>query len=180
MRLLIATTCFSIAAISGGKAIVLTLKDSSSVSGELLAVRSEGFVLARVPWLAEEQLRLRPEVITLVSLDSVSVVHIAGHRNPGIGAVVGMGVGMLTGAIVGYNAPVSSPGYLTTDRSLNAEMGALMGVIPGLVAGTFIGVFVETGAQEFGADDMIRLQLLPKDARYPDGEPDYLRQRATQ
>ncbi len=180
LLLSIATSCFILDAFAGGKSVVLTLKDSTSVSGELLSVRSQALVLARDPWLAEEQLKDRPDLIVVIALDRVSRIQVAGHPNPGLGGRVGIGVGMLTGAILGYNAPVSSPSNLASDRSLNAEMGAVMGVLPGFVAGTVIGTFIETDGTEFAADDTVQIQLLPKAARYPLDEPDFLIQITSQ
>ena len=172
VAILLAST--AVRTVAGGKEFTISLKDSTSISGELLAIRPGSLVINLHPWVSEKQLQAHPDWATVVPLQGVATIHVAGHRNAMPGGVAGIAGGMAIGALLGYNASTSG-NFLSRNRTVNAEAGAFMGILPGFLAGIFVGVLIETDARDISPTDEIEVPLLAKDARYPDNEPEFLK-----
>jgi hypothetical protein len=158
----------------GGKLVTLALRDSSSVSGELLAVVGNRLVIALEPWASERKLVTDSSLMKVVPIADVLMLHIAGHRNALLGAGIGVAVGMGVGAVIGYAAPTSGESW-TRSQDLNAFLGGVAGILPGLFGGIVVGLFVETGGKDGSPNEPGLLDALSTEARYPKDVPVFIR-----
>jgi len=165
---------FAVAGYAGGDQVTLVLRDSTTITAELISVRAGSLVLGLHPWVPEEQLRTHLDWIEVIPLERTTAIHLPGHRNPIIGGLWGIGAGVVIGALRGYDASTSG-NFFSHNRFVNAEVGAFIGILPGFLAGAVIGTLIESDARDFDANDETQMALLAKHSRYPENEPDFLR-----
>jgi hypothetical protein len=165
---------FSSNAVASGRKVSITLKDSSSITGELLAVRDSNLIINRELWVSEQKLQSNHDSLTIVPFTSAVRIHVAGHRNSWVGAGVGLAAGMGVGAFMGYHVSTSNSNW-SSDRGFNAVVGSLMGILPGFFSGMIVGAFVETDERDIDPRDKVEMGLLSKHARYQEGEPEFIK-----
>ena len=161
-------------ALAGGKKVTVLLNDSSSFTGELLAVHSANVILCRDPWLSEEKLAAHPDSLTVVHLSDVRSIAVPGHSNAYLGAGIGAAAGMGIGAIVGYHSSTPLPGA-EYQRGLNAEVGAFLGILPGAFIGLIVGNVIRTGDRTVDPSDSTQMNSLSDEARYQTAEPEFIK-----
>ena len=102
MKILIKIICFTaiflfsfLKSEAKGRDVVIFLKDSTEIKGELLAVRDSLVVIASQPIDADEEIAAYPERVKIFSLKSITFVKIVENSFVMEGAIacVGSGVG---------------------------------------------------------------------------------------
>lgn len=153
--------------------VSLLLKDSTSISGELLAVHPTSLLICREPWLSTKVLQAHPETVLVVPISALLRVHLLGHAN----LMVGAGVGAIAGIAVGARLANSGPERLSGDRDFNAFIGGLAGVVPGFFIGMLVGGLIESGEQDIDIVDTDQMRILSEAARFQQDEPEFMQSK---
>lgn len=155
---------------------------SSTISGELLAVRDSALVICKTLGLDDQALASQPDKIAIIPRQTIWKVRTKFETYEGSGALIG-GV---SGCVLGYAAgctSVSEPGCeaspgaherANTERRQNTIIGVLVGTLAGTCLGAFIGSTIESEGVVFYDPNLSSLKPL---ARFAAEEPAFLRER---
>jgi hypothetical protein len=155
---------------------------SSTISGELLAVRDSALVICKTLGLDDQALASQPDKIVIIPRQTIWMVRTKFETNEGSGALMGGAAGCALGCAIGYGS-VSEPGCdappgarerANTERRQNTIIGVLVGTLAGMGLGALIGSRTESEGIVFDEQSLSSLKPL---ARYPATEPTFLRER---
>ena len=168
--------------LAGGKNVTIQLKDSSTISGELISVRDNGLIICISPGLSEEE--LSDSLQLLVGLKYNHIAEIAYKYRSGSKLVIpiflGAGLGIASGFIIGSIAfPGASSnkdhiiGYLFSNLKL--VMMLVFGTA-GLIIGTVTGISSSVEEENISRISSEVIEKLKFFSRYDKGEPEFLHQ----
>jgi hypothetical protein len=153
--------------------VTLLLKDSTTMTGELIAVHSTSLLVCREPWLSAKYLQAHPETVLVIPVSTLLRVHLEGHPN----LMAGAGVGAIVGIAVGAKLANRGPERLSGDSDFNAFIGGLAGALPGFFVGMLLGGLVESGEQDIDITDPDQMKILREAARFQKDEPEVFQRK---
>jgi hypothetical protein len=149
-----------------GAEVILSLKYGEKISGELLSVRDSTMIICTEHSATEEELASLKYPITAVRNDEMQEITIEGSDY----VWIGLGIGIVVGTGIGYAAAKAS-------NSVGGIIILVGGAIVGIIGGPIIGNALST--EEFILQEIppgYDMTFLKPLARYPDEEPEYLRE----
>jgi hypothetical protein len=168
--------------LAGGKYVTIQLKDSSTISGELISVRNNGLIICISPGLSEEE--LSDSLQLLVGLNYNSIAQIAYKYRNGPKLVLpiflGTGLGIASGLLI---SAIAFPGASSDKQdiigswfsTLKYVMVAVFGAV-GLIVGTITGISISGEDKNISNISSDEIEMLKFFSRYDKGEPEFLHQ----
>ena len=156
-----------------GAELTLSLMKGQEINGELLSVRDSTITLSSKHPTTENELRNRTYPITTVQYDEIQKITIEGSNYVWTGLAIGVAVGTGLGLIIGSIIQGDASGY----AGLITPGSGVIGFLVGAIVGPIIGY--ESSNEEFILQEIppgYDMTFLKPLARYPDEEPEYLRE----
>lgn len=151
------------------KEILVSKKDGTSFSGELLAVQGDSIYMTTAPGSSERP--LKRESILRISKTEVAGLYRAGESHALVGAVLGLVAGSVTGMLIGGASSKPEPLALGLNTVGDMLSGAMVGGAVGLVGGLIIGGAASHGDRTYAPADTAVVSM----ARYGNKVPEHLR-----
>jgi hypothetical protein len=164
-----------------GRDVIIFLKDSTEVKGELLAVRDSLVALAIQPISQDEEIVVYQDRVKIVRFHDISIIEI--HESSKV--VQGILIGGLGGGLIGVM--INQSGGFFKKGDFPIILPTLAGGLAGLLAGYIVSdgqesfEFLENGSVRIIKDGFkgkatlkTALSLLKKHSRFNESEPSYL------
>ncbi len=146
------------------------------IAGELLAVRSNAVVLNTQTAIQDTLLIKHHEFIQSVPLADILTIHLERESNIGKGLGIGLFSGAVAGILLGYGGGDDPPGWFSMTAGQKAALGGFVCGLTGMLVGTIVGATSSTHAIDIEYPDSNALVKLKSGARFPEDEPDWLKQ----
>ena len=168
--------------LAAGKYVTIQLKDSSTISGELISVRNNGLIICISPGLSEEE--LSDSLQLLVGLNYSLIAQIAYKYRNGPKLVLpiflGTGLGIASGLLI---SAIAIPGASSDKQdimgswfsTLKYVMVAVFGAV-GLIVGTITGISISDEDKNISNISSDEIEMLKFFSRSNKGEPEFLHQ----
>ncbi len=165
---------FSSTVIAAGSSVRVILNDSTQLSGELLSVQLESFVIATKSWSSLNEGTGNVSGLRRIQVSDVRAIHIDGKTWTLLGAILGTASAVaIVAALKPFEEEPSDLGdVLSTSNPTFRTVASIGIVVGGGVVGYVIGKAISSPAQQFNHDELYKLKKL---SRYPDEEPQILR-----
>jgi hypothetical protein len=159
-----------------GAEVVLLLNNGQEIKGELVSVRDSAVVISTIEDIDEKELASQTASISVIKNQEILHVTVKGKSNllkgMGLGTLIGVG----SGALLGLASGDDPPGWFSFSAGEKAAaLGILLGGA-GFIVGTIAGVISSKGSKEIEPLPDLDFSSLKSVARYPAGEPGYLRE----
>jgi hypothetical protein len=168
--------------LAGGKYVTIQLKDSSTISGELISVRENGLIICLSPGLSEEELSDSLQLLVGLNYNRIAQIVYKYRSGPKLVLPIflGTGLGIASGLIIGA---IAFPGASSDKQdiigswfsTLKYVMVAVFGAV-GLIVGTITGISIsdeDKNISNISSDELEKLKFF---SRYDKGEPEFLYQ----
>ncbi|MES2766289.1 MAG: hypothetical protein V4642_10490 [Bacteroidota bacterium] len=156
---------------ASGRDVVILLKDSTEVKGELLSVRDSLMAIAVEPISQDEDIAAHPEHVVIVKFSELYKVHILKNNF------------LLTGSLIGGGISALNLLIIKNGSGSGLNIGKGVPFLPFILGGGIIGMgigYLASDNEEVvtfisSVKDNEKLILLKKISRFKDSEPSYLR-----
>jgi hypothetical protein len=163
-----------------GKDVKVMLRQGGMIEGELLCVQDSSLLVAAAMELARENPSDPTAGVKRIPISKIAVVTIEGSSY----VLLGMGLGVVAGALVGGAIAASQAEeprdfaeamFLPMANTMGLAWGAMIGGLGGILLGGIIGGAASDSERNITQNSPGGMALLSQFARYPDGEPEFLR-----
>ena len=156
---------------ANGATVAILLSTGETITGELLSVRDSSIIISTSESFDEREL----ESIATIRNQDIETVIIEGEskvlQGMGLGVLIGGGIG----ALIGLASGDDTQGFIRFSAGEHAAIGAVLFGGVGFVIGTIAGIATSTGDKMMEALMDYDFSSLKTVARFPVGEPEYLR-----
>lgn len=165
--------------LAQGANVVVFLNDGQQVAGELLAVRDTALLIDTLGGKGEDTSFTQIAGIIRVGREAIQKVKVKGESFRLKGTLIGFAIGGTVGAVVGFASGNDEPKgfqiWTLTAGQKALVFGASVGAIGALVGG-IVGAARSSKDKEYDASVDEAWASLKAFARYPDKEPEFLKE----
>jgi hypothetical protein len=163
-----------------GTDVKVMLRHGGMIQGELLCVQDSSLLVAAAIESAKENPSDPTAGVKRIPISQVAVVKIEGNSYVPLGIGLGLVAGGLAGAAIGASQTeepknLGEAAFMPVEATMNTWAGALIGGLGGMLLGGIVGGAASRSEQNITHNSPGGMASLSQYAKYPDGEPEFLR-----